>query len=516
MSTGKSLAAYYGDEKLYFVQSTEGTQSKNFSVFLKKGKTGLTEGHKYIPSGSHLNTALIEAFKENKISANKINLSLPTREIIFRSFVIPWMPNSELRNVIKTEIGKYIPFTLDTLSYAFNTLSFTKAGIKHIRVVFIAIKKDILEKYSECLEQLALKVSVVEPSALSLIRLLNFKGLLTNQQTLAIIEKSKNSGKIIIVNEGIPLFVREFQIKVIRADGENPSKKDLQQKLNGEIRISLDYFNRQDSSVQVNEIYFISSNSDKTISDDISQDIGLPIKHIDINDLFESGDSIEHIYSYGMSLINADSSDITFNLSTHVEEKPKTIARKTLIADYKSAIITSLICVPVIIATFFISHNINAKSQNKMSNLVKKLGIFSDAPLESIKKQNADLNTKLENYKKIRINSHSAYFLALIPELLPKGTWINDFDLRYVDVPVTQKKGKKKQIKPQKSRLKLNLSGYAYQKNTKEQFKLIDEFTDNLKKDKRIGHFFKLIDLETYKVDKINDFKVTYFKIKCE
>ena len=175
MSKITQLGVFWESNSLHFVESSEtGLETMSHISFQQRSLTPAIEG----VSDSWekgLSISIKNALKKQKISTTTVNLSLPINDIIFRSFVIPWMQQREVNNVVEFEVGKYIPFSLGELSYCYYPITFQENEQKQIRIIFVAIKKDALENYVSVLEAASLTVGIIEPSAVSLIRALSFK-----------------------------------------------------------------------------------------------------------------------------------------------------------------------------------------------------------------------------------------------------------------------------------------------------------------------------------------------------
>jgi Tfp pilus assembly PilM family ATPase len=209
MKSNKHLGASWESSSLHFVESSETTPEKVFHVPFEPRSQTLTAKNTLDLWESDLAKNIRDALKKHKVSTTIVNLSLPTNDIIFRSFVIPWMQQREIKSVVEFEIGKYIPFSLSELSHSHHAISIAENNIKQIRIIFVAIKNDALANYVRVFKAASLTPDVIEPSALSLIRALSFKKLIPEDQTIAVIQKG-DVGKIIICNKNTPQFVREF------------------------------------------------------------------------------------------------------------------------------------------------------------------------------------------------------------------------------------------------------------------------------------------------------------------
>ena len=63
--------------------------------------------------------------QDHKIVGGSFCVSLPIKEIILRSFVIPFVKPEEVPNAIKFEAKKYLPIDIQNLSYVFYVAPFT-------------------------------------------------------------------------------------------------------------------------------------------------------------------------------------------------------------------------------------------------------------------------------------------------------------------------------------------------------------------------------------------------------
>ena len=266
------------------------------------------------------------------------------------------MQPNEVKGVVDFEASKYVPFALDDLSYSFYPMTVTEGKLRRIRIIFVAIKKAVLESYKQILEQAALRVYVVEPATLSLIRIMDAKELLPKEETVALIEMGDEMGNIIVVDNHMPQFVREFQLCVPGATQETPDPQALMTRMMSEVRISLNYFNRQEERFKVKKLVFLSSSDPADILRRMEDDLRLPVISITTDSVLANAPSqdVNFLKAYGAALYPSLNLPSDLNL---LESKTKTvklvsepITRKV---NYRSVVVTALICVPIIAAAFF-------------------------------------------------------------------------------------------------------------------------------------------------------------------
>jgi Tfp pilus assembly PilM family ATPase len=532
----KQVGVFWGNEALYLVESANTVSKKIFRFPFGEAEKIAIKNGPLSTAGLELSYRIKEALKKNHFEDCPVNVSLPTRDIIFRSFVIPWMQQSEIKSVVEFEVSKYIPFSLEKLSSSYHAITFTEHTTRRIRIIFVAIKNDILGNYIKFLSDAALHITAIEPAASSLIRTLGSKNLIPSDQTVALIECHENIGRIIIIDNDVPQFVREFQLSVTAPtkDPEDPQEmkaETLIKKITGEIRISLDYFNRQNSQLQVKQTLLISTSQPEEISEALKQTLSIPATTIDHESILNNTPKEEFgfLNAYGASIIAPVNPVLYFNFADKRvggKEKTKEPQPKKPFS-YKSLIKTSLVCIPLIISSIIVSGFLTQKQKKTIASMTEQLGSYQDADVSSIEESKTSLENKLAYFKKLRLDSDVAHFLLLLPGLLPEGAWIENLKISYDDSAsfeyssdAPKKEEKKKGAAADKanaaSTILITIDGYVYSENQNRQFQLVNKLLKNLKANENFSTVFNKIDLATTQTKTIDEYSVTAFTVICK
>ncbi|MCK5713613.1 MAG: PilN domain-containing protein, partial [Hyphomicrobiaceae bacterium] len=282
--------------------------------------------------------------------------------------------------------------------------------------------------------------------------------------------------------------------------------------------------------LQVENAILLSASNLEELSKTLEKN--LPISIIPIDDQSILGDptkkELGYLNAYGASIISVAGSPIHFNLSRQSSgQKSKLkvkVPRKPI--NYKSIIKTALVCVPLIIGSVVVSEFSKQNFEKDISDLNEKLGLFQDAEIEMIEKQEKTLRDKLTYFKNVRMKSNATSFLFLIPDMLPEGTWIKTLDITYDDSSTFELPGDESKPtlrrttntrnKNETANLIVTIEGYAYSENRNQQFRLVNRLLRNLKDNKDFSGFFSDIDVETAKSQKLDNYSVTAFKIVCK
>lgn len=511
MASKKQIGLFWGNKSFYFAETLDRKLTRVVKTSFKNFQD-LSGPGGYVPEGMQLIALLQETMQKESLSTKTLTLSLPTKDIIFRTFIIPWMQSNEAKGVVEFEVVKYIPFSLDELCYSFHPITFMEGNNRRIRVIFVAIKKDILEYHTNILEQAGFGIAMVEPSSLSIIRALSLNPSISFSKTLAIVERGEASGKIIIVDQGVPQFVRDFQM---RMGPEETDVKALRYRLFNEVRISLDYYNRQENQLKVNEILLVTCREDPDLAKNLEADLGIPIMPVNAQSVLSSiaaeYEDVEFLSALGIGLIDSVPLAVNFNLSDKKPRKMSITSRggggqKSF--NYISILLTALVSAGLVILTFLYTSQMAQAPKQELQKIDEELGPLKDSMASKLEERNAELQNKLTELKKVRTKSEVAFFLTAIPQALPQGAWLKDLKIDYQDATVGERI-----TEPQ---LSIVFNGYIYLENTKEQLRAVYNFIKNLQDRQDFSKFFKSIDLETANTQIINEVPVTFFRIKCE
>src|SRR3989338_2861025 len=406
MEDTKQLGIYWGNDALYFVQSTGTAIEKTFQIPLHGTAKPPEKKGTLDAWGQGLASSIKTTLNQHRTSATIANLSLPIKDIIFRSFMIPFMQPHEIKSVVEFEITKYIPFSLKELSYSFHPIALTEEGRKTIRIIFVAIKNDALNYYASILSAGSLRIKNIEPAPSSLIRVLNFKELIPGDQTIAIVEK-EDVGRIIVIDSNIPQFVREFHLMSPMQNQESEDPQEDVKRLSKEVRISLDYFNRQNEQLSVKKIFLLAASHQESLSEELEKYLNIEVSAIaDKVILGNAPGRLGTVHAYGAGIISSSKIPISFILSAKETDLPKPkkkIERKPI--QYKPLIKTALICASLILAILVGSKVWMQQLIGKKEIFNQQLGALRDSETSFIEKKQQQLQIKLDHFRKTRLHS---------------------------------------------------------------------------------------------------------------
>ncbi len=506
MGIRKRLGLFFGAEALSLVEMDGQVLKSQYHVPYDIISQDEPMPSAVITEEVRLTAVLQKTLRERRIEIPDCFAAIPTKDIILRSFVIPQMNPQEVTGAVEFEARKYIPFKLDELIYDFQVTKVKEAGVKKLRILFVGIRKDILKKYLYALEQSNLKVGVLEPSPISLLRILTQKKIILSTHSCAVIEVEEEQGNIIILDKGLPLFIRDFKLtsssSALAADKMEDSSF---LRLLNEVRVSLDYYRRQFPQEAFDKIIFCSERDIKAWAENLQKELNIPVVYLkpqEVLGLKEYAD-IGLLKAVGAAIKDYVNLPVAINLSKKrvIQIKEK---RGLKPGDIQALRINSIIRWALGTAAFVFF--VYLFSMRQVWDLTKQMQQLNQVKSKHSSKKSQELEGLiLDDYKKISTFQQIKAKKYLTPiymdfaRLLPEGVWITNLDIRTEEDKSSS----------------LSLKGSAYSKDTESQINLVNNYLDNLKTDPSFSQNFKKIDLNFANLAASGELSITNFEINC-
>ncbi|MDD4899918.1 MAG: pilus assembly protein PilM, partial [Candidatus Omnitrophica bacterium] len=356
-----SLGIYFGPKLISIVES----KSKKIINYLKIPRSSLTESdlEEKVPEDVKIVAVFTDELRKNKIDAKEVIVSLSGKDLIVRTFELPILPVSELVTAVNFEVKKYIPFKVEEIVSDFQ-VNIDKAANKSI-VLFVGIKKDVLDKYLSIFKQLGIKVTNIEYSAFSILRFLKLSNI-GNKGVVALVSADsheEDEANFTVLDNGFPVFSRDISLgstEEAAKTGElaESGSSGALEKLKTEIRVSLDFFHRKFPMKKIENVVFITDESYRYDLEFFMKEMELPFAFIDIFKYIGKAQffSLSFIKGYGASLAKTVVSALKLNLTSQkTKGKPVVSGLKAegsgflggIKVDLRIIILGILICVGV-------------------------------------------------------------------------------------------------------------------------------------------------------------------------
>ncbi|MEW5894146.1 MAG: pilus assembly protein PilM [Candidatus Omnitrophota bacterium] len=501
MSAEGQLGIYWGSNSFSIVENISGRFS---NVFLVPFDTEITEGEGSIPDELRFPTILKKTFEFRSVKSRNTSLSLPTNDLIFRSFEIPFMNKSEIASVVEFEITKYIPLKLEDLIFTYHTIPSANSKQKNLTVLFIAIRRSRLDSMVAAIQQSELQLRYIEPAPVSLIHLLKHHRIIGKKEAVAIIEIGSDNSEIIILDDETINFMRQLNVTLGQAD-----LSTLQGTLQNEIRVSFNFYSRQRSSSQISKIIIISEQNIPNVDNLLSKDLNIPVSFLPIDRFIQQEEyrTIPHLTALGSTLRKEKFSPKYFDLSSEAIELMRSgkdpFESTKRYFSVAGIFLTSAI---VLFLTILISNNMLSSYTTKANDLKSRLGSFVALTEQDLISKKDSIAKEITTFTSVRFESDVALIMSEVSKALPEGTWLTGIQVSYSD----------KKNDAGQSKITLSLNGKIYSPDANEQFRILNTFIENLKTNPFLSVLYDSVNRDSASRSSEGENHLTTFQITCK
>jgi len=513
-----SLGIYFGPKAINIIEA-KGRKLIN-NIQIPQHLIGSGDLEEQVPLEVKLVAIFNDELRKNKVDANKVTLCLSGKDLIIRTFEVPFLPKEEISSAINFEAKKYIPFKVEDLISDYQ-VELDKATRKN-SVLYVGIKKETLDRYLAVFSQLNIKIQSIEYSAFSIMRALRLAGAVDSGVTAVVAMDAQEDGEanFTVFENNFPLFSRDFSIasnsqELSAASGE-PATAVLADKLKSEIRVSLDYYLRKFSNKKISKVFIVANQEYVSEIESFIKEVGLVPYIVDQSNLARvTGKGVAYslgfIKGYSAALAQDMRSNLKIDLLAVIEkarvfkEQPLkgegAFSLEGLKIDLRVVILSILLCAGVYGLGWYRMQPIQKEIQGIKGKRVELASVdpeLSYAALENIK---AEYKEKLKALNNVVINQiYLTSSLNIIPGSIPDGLWLTSFVF-------------KKQIN---GATELTLGGVAYLTDPNKEFKGVNDFVSNLINDPVFGVYFNDVRISSMDRQPLEKAMVTNFTISCK
>jgi len=508
MASSKRIGFFCGEDKLTVVELEKNTPIQVVSASLGSKPDSNSPFSSNLTEEIQITALIQKILLDYRIKGADFCISLPMKDVILRSFTIPWVNPSELQNVIKFEAKKYVPFDIQEVTFVYHTIPFVENQIRRIQVIFFAVRKEVLARYDRIFQQLKAKVLFCDPCAVSLAKALLYKKEVKPSDHFAFLYLDQHSGYICFINQGIPQFIREF---LLSAPGPltqgNDSAESLKTKILNEVGNSFDFYARQFSGEKIGQMLISSYFDQQDLFDALAAELKVKIKKFSPVVTSVGTDQVNHmdaVYALGTGVDVPMNALAAFNFWGDKSDKSKTgSVLEGIFNEYKDVLLTCVICASLLFGVYVFLQTELKNNQKKYDQLAARQGEFLNVSVETIQDQIQESTNKLSDYKNINIKSDVAFILLRVASLLPQGAWLKDLKMRYEGADIKN------------THLTMEIEGYVFKDDPNEQIAVADGLILGLRNDKKLSGLISSVSLVSLRRDKLDGRDVTVFIIHC-
>ncbi len=142
-----------------------------------------------------------------KLSSKNICTALGGSSLIIKRMTVEVAKPSDIQDAVFREAEQYLPFDASEVSMDYHQLSRGKDG--KTDVIFVAAKLSILDTYTQVIESGGLKAKILDSEFFSLQNVFEANYPQVPGQAVAIVDIGASSIKVMVLQEGIPIYTKE-------------------------------------------------------------------------------------------------------------------------------------------------------------------------------------------------------------------------------------------------------------------------------------------------------------------
>lgn len=311
-------------------QTSKGkTVSRFFHMPLEKGV--IEEG--VAVERQELAGKIKEIFKKSGCKRRKVVTSLSGHSVIVKKVTFPTMEDAELREFIKYEAGKYLPFDdMEEVGFDFQILGENEYNPNQMDVIIVAAKQDVIDGYTGAIEKAGYTPVIMDVDSFALETMYEENYDFDEHEMAVLVNIGASITNINVVRGGMSVFTRDFalagnyiteaiqqakgitfeeaeKLKIEGPDGDETEKRAFKEGLLSyadpicsEIERSIEYFRSTYGGEYIKHILLSGGTANiPGIAEEISQRVGIeaeianPFKKIGYNPKAIDPSDIERI-----------------------------------------------------------------------------------------------------------------------------------------------------------------------------------------------------------------------------
>jgi len=451
----------------------------------------------------HIIEAIKRVLRENNIKPGNVVTAMPGEEAMVRYFQMPKIPKQERLNAVNFEAKRYIPFRMEDVISDYQIIP-SRTVPNTMDVVFVAVKRNVVEQYVTLLGAAGLKPVIMEPSPFSLMRAFKAAEQIDSKVNTAIVDINLTSMNINILRSGVPYIIRD--IPLAETASKEKSLEPIFEKILAEIKLSFDFYEKQFPTEVIDKIIIYSrlplENWHELVGKElqIPVEVGDPLRGIRIK---EGVVPARAAICFGLALRGLSEPFIDINLCKErlLVYRKKELFLKMSFLEASAAVF--LLIIFKVMAIRAIAPFANELNRTLSERPKVEVSIKNDAipELEKMKNEMEARKYALENI--ISSRTYVTPRLQDIADLMPKNMWLTELDF--------EEKIDKKNLS--KISRYLNIKGYYLIDERIEDKYTVNNFLAKLKGSSSINSGMAKADIVSVKRTEMSGKKVANFEI---
>jgi type IV pilus assembly protein PilM len=171
-----------------------------------------------------------DLISENSIKDKDAVSSLTGHSVIIKKVGLPAMTEEELADSIQWEAEQYIPFPMSDVNIDFQILGEDAEGRGQMDVMLVAVKKDVINDYTNVIREAGLNPVVVDVDSFALENMMEINYSVAPGENLAMVNIGASITSISAIVGGVTVFTRSVPM------GGNQYTEEIQRQLSISFR----------------------------------------------------------------------------------------------------------------------------------------------------------------------------------------------------------------------------------------------------------------------------------------
>ncbi|MDP8252837.1 MAG: pilus assembly protein PilM [Candidatus Kaelpia aquatica] len=422
---------------------------------------------------------------------------IPTSEVMLRFFDLPYLGKKERVEAIKYEAQKYIPFAIDDIASDFYIPYEVKN--KEMRVVYMAVKHEALDRYVRIASKLGINISAIEPYPFSVLRALFTSGDLKAKDFVLVLDLDY-AGSTILVTQGLNLYIaRDFIVSTV----SEITSAQVMNKIVFEINRTIDYMIKEFPQQSIQEVILTGEVANEEVRESLMSALNVNVKLASLeNKVAVAKKDIvrKHLGIIGAGLRSLIGYDIDLDFFSDYRGvgkqgkgfRIKDLVPKELIRDL------ILMFLGLAMSGFYLKYQMQSVEEIGQSvSIPVGLERMSHNKLKKDIEELKEKKTFLKNILSQKIQFSEIF--DFIPANLTAGIWLDSLEIKNAD---------------RAGSMELLLSGYGYDTGDKG-VDLIYNLLDKMNSSKESKKLFKDIKVVDVGKTSLEGFNVIEFSLKA-
>lgn len=164
-------------------------------------------------SQENLSSELKATLAESNFISKDVHIALSGPDVTVRFINMPEMKEADLKNSLKYEADKYIPYGIDEVVMDSCILGKVQEEKSQIRALLAAAKKDVVNTRIEIFKQLGYNIRLIDVDSFAMFNaFLSSQKDLDKEKSIALLNLGHRFTNVVVLQGNSPYFTRDIQI----------------------------------------------------------------------------------------------------------------------------------------------------------------------------------------------------------------------------------------------------------------------------------------------------------------